>query len=59
MHCGSAAWALPIIVSTSNKAASLTADPVQRFVIVAGFIAPGGAREQLGSADSVSYLEAP
>src|SRR5262245_6154959 len=36
VHWGSAAWAPPIIVSTGKKAASLTADPVQRFVIVCG-----------------------
>src|SRR5262245_22031178 len=33
VHWGSAAWAPPTIASTSNKAASLTAEPVRRFVI--------------------------
>ena len=33
VHWGFAAWAPPIIASTSNKAALLTAETVQRFVI--------------------------
>jgi len=36
VHWGSAAWAPPIVASTSNKAASLTAELVQRFVIFRG-----------------------